>query len=367
MGRFRLKALQQARPNTNNGDFAAASQNDISKSIDALLEFYCNTEIDGDDKFPKSDRKSQENSSMCPFQAIQNLPKMEKSQMECDRGSDLLKGVQDSRQEAIGNAKFLNILKNNESEWYDVLSDYFRQMRAQKNRKNQAAKIFRRTAVLVKAAISFDALTSETPQYRSQPSNRLPEFSDSSLPEGNHLVGKTVKLLSAVPAEVGDAYDSCGYCLGSYLSAVVSHSCCSTVFCAVALFTPDSCLVLQNSKSIASVGECSDARGNFLCGREGEALVLCAVWSGSSSVGRLCSGYMVEWLHLSQPESAEEAAQPSDTFAELPQAQEAAGRLAGEVNGVMYGPGDDGLDYVPASHMHVGRFVPAFVCPERSS
>jgi hypothetical protein len=94
--------------------------------------------------------------------------------------------------------------------------------------------------------------------------------------------------------------------------------------------------------------------GAFLCGFQGEARVLCSIAShGPSSRGAVCSGYMVEWLWLTSPSA------PQNTAAAPLAGDSAARRQGGSADAGAEARARDGPDFVPAVHMHGGRFGPA--------
>lgn len=126
--------------------------------------------------------------------AIENIPKNKIGDADSAAQIDGGKSAID-RLEVMGCSEFLKQLKTNDTEWYDVLSDYCRQKCAQKHRCVKPAKIFRRSAILVKAAINSDQLLG----YASKTWSRVyPEIDqesvDAQLPKGNGLVGWRVRL-----------------------------------------------------------------------------------------------------------------------------------------------------------------------------
>ena len=124
--------------------------------------------------------------------AVANLPNI--------RGPEISENSIIGMEEIMGTVPFLNRLKSAENEWYEVFSEYVRQRRAQKDKKTRTAKIFRRTDLLVRAAISYETLKREAVGRRSS-TQQLDSGAnlDGGLPEGNDLVGCIVQLTLSDP------------------------------------------------------------------------------------------------------------------------------------------------------------------------
>ena len=81
---------------------------------------------------------------------------------------------------------------------------------------------------------------------------------------------------------------------------------------------------------------------------------MCSVWSSPS---RICSGYLVEWIRLSERPNSGSRIVPERSRTEVELPAGTARETVDPVEWGMQGPGDDGLDFVPAAIMHGGRFT----------
>jgi predicted secreted protein len=213
MGRIRLKALHQNRAEfyKGTGDYPSDF---VADSIESLLKYYCegtenNRDTRVDDTTAATSGDVQDTNEVKgmdfinPAVAVRNLPEpaatLEKS--ESKGKADVMSRILD-KEEVMGTLQFFSRLKTNgvsaENEWYEVFSEYIRQKKAQKERKQRTAKIFRRAELLVRAATSCDTWKRESVYNRSVADKlNLKGIRDNKLPEGNDLVGRTVKLVSS--------------------------------------------------------------------------------------------------------------------------------------------------------------------------
>ena len=167
----------------------------ISDTVDALLAYYNTDEarVSGADvEISKTAAPS-----LSVSEALQNIPK-EAMTFAADSAAQIDgRDLATDKHEVMGCSEFFKRLKTNDAEWYDVLSDYCRQKCAQKKQCVKQAKVFCRSAILVKAALSSEQLLGHASATWSRIyPEMVQEPIDSQLPKGNNLVGWKVKLLA---------------------------------------------------------------------------------------------------------------------------------------------------------------------------
>jgi hypothetical protein len=197
--RHRLRVLHQKRAGREQQPskmIGGSTHHDfISDTVEALLAYYNREEArDSQPHVGGADNDNFKSTalSLSVAKAIENIPK-DISADKADSAPRIDERV--AMHEVMGCSEFLKRLKTNETEWYDVLSDYCRQKCAQKKRCVKQAKIFRRSAILVKAAIASEELLGQASATWSRIyPEPVQEPIDSQLPKGNDLVGWRVKL-----------------------------------------------------------------------------------------------------------------------------------------------------------------------------
>ncbi len=199
--RHRLKVLQQKRAGREHQHSRTTTGSSthhefVSDTVEALLAYY-----NGDEARHLSGADIEITKIAAPSlsvsKALENIPKDTMAE-KADSATQIDgRALATDKHEVMGCTEFLKRLKTNDSEWYDVLSDYCRQKCAQKKQCVKQAKIFCRSAILVKAAIASEQ---SLRQASATWSRIYPEMDqepvDSQLPKGNNLVGWRVKLLA---------------------------------------------------------------------------------------------------------------------------------------------------------------------------
>jgi hypothetical protein len=325
---------------------SAAHLDFISDTVEALLVYYnCDEARDLQSK-PHPNGTDIEisktaASSLSVAKAIENIPKdmmADKADSTPQDGRELVS----DKHEVMGCSDFLKQLKANDAEWYDVLSDYCRQKCAQKKRCVKQAKIFSRSAILVKAAIASDQLLSQASVTWSRIyPEKVQEPIDSQLPKGNALVGWRVRLKANL--QVWHSFFLCRPLILTHGTQQQDSD-------------EEADAGMETASGPTPAEEDQTSSPEFLSGCEGEARVLCAVTSHAAApTATACSGYMVEWLWLSSPP-------PHPDADDIPPAPGTGEDRAARGKGAAAwadARANDGLDFVPAADMHGGRFVSA--------